>query len=85
MASDSIPFISEKRKVYSSGRKSHGRTVPLPYEFRPTARPQPGVLGALERYFLGGVYDVPAQGPIHNIDQAKHIGAAAKAARRASR
>lgn len=82
MASDSIPFFSERRKVYSSGKKRHGKTVPLPYDFRPTARAESGILGALLRYGLGGVYDVPAQGPIHNIDQGKHIGAVAKAARR---
>jgi hypothetical protein len=83
MASDSIPFISEQRKVYSSGRKRNGKSVPLPYDFRPTARPEGGILGALVRYGLGGVYDVPAQGPIHNIDQGKHIGSAAKAGRKA--
>jgi hypothetical protein len=81
MASDSIPFISEQRKVYSSGRKVNGKSVPLPYDFRPTARPEGGILGALERYLVGGVYDVPAQGPVHSIDQKKHIGAAAKASR----
>ena len=40
-----------------------------------------GFLGGLIRYGLGGVYDLPAQGPIHNIEQSKHIGAVARAAR----
>jgi hypothetical protein len=82
MAPDSIPFISEQRKNYSSGRKVNGKTIPLPWDLRPVARAEPGILGALLRYGLGGVYDVPAQGPIHAIDQKKHIGAMAKAARK---
>lgn len=81
MGPDSIPFVSEQRKVYSSGHKVNGKTVPLPWEFRPGARAEGGILGGLLRYGLGGVYDVPAQGPVHNIEQKKHIGAVAKAAR----
>lgn len=78
MSPDSIPFISEKRKTYSSGHKG----IPLPWDLRPAARAEGGILGGLLRYGLGGVYDVPAQGPIHAIEQKKHIGAKAKAARK---
>jgi hypothetical protein len=83
MNPDSIPFIDEHQRRYSSGQPAWGggKAAALPWAFRPNARPQGGLLGAVERYLVGGVYDVPAQGPVHAIDQRKHIGAAAKAAR----
>ncbi len=81
MNPDSIPFLREHQRVYSSGHYWGGHSRPLPYAFRPGARPQGGALGAAERFFLGGFSDLPAQGPVHAIEQRKHIGAVAKAAR----
>jgi hypothetical protein len=72
MAPDSIPFLDEHDRQYAGLY----RGSKLPRDFRPNARPLGGVEGALARYFLGGFYDVPAQGPIHNIEQRKHRAAA---------
>jgi hypothetical protein len=84
MNPDSIPSVSEHQRVYSTDRPGWGgfKAAPLNYDLRATPRPEGGILGGLIRYGLGGVYDLPAQGPIHNIEQSKHIGAVAKAARR---
>lgn len=69
MAPDSIPFLRERERQYAGlypGSK-------LPRDFRPNARPLGGIEGALARYLLGGVYDVPAQGPVHSIAHKKHV------------
>jgi hypothetical protein len=87
MNPDSIPFLRERQRVYSTGYPAWGggKAAPLPYAFRPGARPQGGLLGIGERYLLGGVSDVPAAGPVTAIAQRKQIAADAARARAATR
>ncbi len=72
MAPDSIPFVSEKRKTYTgAGHKTAWNPNTVPWDQRPGARPVGGVLGDLSRVFGLPLYDVPNQGPINDLANAK--------------